>query len=55
MISPLPINRKITVFYSVESLAAIDSFMLHICKHSTAMRRKAWNFWIFPSVYIKKR
>ena len=27
----------------MESIAAIDSFMMHTCKHSPAMRRKAWN------------
>ena len=37
------INREITFLCSIESIAAVDSFMIHTCKHSTAMRRKAWN------------
>ena len=36
------INRKITSLYSVKSIAAIDSFMIHTCKYSTAERRKSW-------------
>ena len=43
MIDLHAINAEITFLYSVESIAAIDSFMIHTCKHSTAMRRKAWN------------
>ncbi len=34
------INREITFLYSMESIAAVDSFMIHTCKYSTAMRRK---------------
>ncbi len=36
------INREITFLCSIESIAAVDSFMIHTCKHSTAMRRKIW-------------
>ncbi|WP_298277032.1 hypothetical protein [Ferroplasma sp.] len=36
------INKEITSFYSMESIAAIDSFMIDTCKYSTAIRRKAW-------------
>ena len=43
MIGLRSINKEITSFYSMESIAAIDSFMMHTCKHSPAMRRKAWN------------
>ncbi|HLH85672.1 MAG TPA: hypothetical protein VKU79_02275 [Thermoplasmataceae archaeon] len=34
------INRSITFLYSMKECAAVDSFMIHTCKHSTAMRRK---------------
>ena len=34
------INRGITFLYSMKECAAIDSFMIHTCKYSTAMRRK---------------
>ena len=43
MIDLHAINNEITTLYSMESIAAVDSFMIHTCKHSTAMRRKAWN------------
>ena len=43
MIDLHAVNNKIASLYSIESIAAIDSFMIHTCKHSTAMRRKAWN------------
>ncbi len=36
------INRGITFLYSMKECAAIDSFMIHTCKYSTAMRRKVW-------------
>ena len=36
------INREITFLHSMESIAAVDSFMIHICKYSTAMRRNYW-------------
>ena len=36
------INSQITSIYSLESIAAVDSFMIHTCKYSTAARRKAW-------------
>ena len=29
------INSEITFLYSVESIAAVDSFMIHTCKPST--------------------
>ncbi len=43
MINLHAINREITFLYSVKFIAAVDSFMIHTCKHSTAMRRKTWN------------
>ena len=43
MIDLHSINMEITYLSSMESIAAVDSFMIHTCKHSTAMRRKAWN------------
>ncbi|WMT53055.1 transposase [Ferroplasma acidiphilum] len=43
MIDLHAVNNEITYLYSIESIAAIDSFIIHTCKHSTAMRRKAWN------------
>ena len=43
MIDLHAVNNEITTLYSIESIAAVDSFMIHTCKHSTAMRRKAWN------------
>ena len=43
MIDLHSINKEITSLYSIESLAAVDSFMIHTCKHSAAMMRKAWN------------
>ena len=36
------INRGIVFLYSIKECAAIDSFMIHTCKYSTAMRRKYW-------------
>ena len=36
------VNREITFLYSMESIAAVDSFMIHTCKYSTAARRKYW-------------
>ena len=36
------INREITFLHSMESIAAVDSFMIHTCKYSTAARRKYW-------------
>lgn len=36
------INRAITFLYSMKEIAAVDSFMIHTCKYSTAMRRKYW-------------
>ena len=35
-------NRSITFLHSMKECAAIDSFMIHTCKYSTAMRRKYW-------------
>ena len=43
MIDSHAINMEIASLYSVESIVAVDSFMIHTCKHSTAMRRKVWN------------
>ena len=42
MIDLHAINNEITYLHSVESIAAIDSFMIYTCKHSTAMRIKIW-------------
>ncbi len=36
------INMEITFLYCMEEIAAVDSFMIHTCKYSTAMRRKYW-------------
>jgi len=36
------LNREITFLYCIEEIAAVDSFMIHTCKYSTAARRKAW-------------
>ncbi len=36
------INRSIRFLYSMRECAAIDSFMIHTCKYSTASRRKVW-------------
>ena len=36
------INREITFLHAMESIAAMDSFMIHTCKYSTASRRKLW-------------
>ena len=37
------INRAIIFLCYMKEIAAIDSFMIHTCKHSTSMRRKHWN------------
>ena len=42
MIDLHAINGEITFPYSMESIAAVDSFMIHTCKYSTAARRKVW-------------
>ena len=42
MIDLHAINREIAFLYSMEEIAAVDSFMIHTCKYSTAMRRKYW-------------
>jgi len=36
------INREIVFLYSMKECAALDSFMIHTCKYSTAIRRKNW-------------
>lgn len=36
------INREIAFLYYIEEIAAVDSFMIHTCKYSTAVRRKYW-------------
>ena len=36
------INRKITFFDSKEECTAMDSFMIHTCKYSIAVRRNYW-------------
>jgi hypothetical protein len=40
MIDLHAINREIAFLYSMESIAAMDSFMIHTCKYSTAARRR---------------
>jgi hypothetical protein len=42
------INREIAFLHSMESIAAVDSFMIHTCKYSTAMRRKYWGNYMDP-------
>jgi len=42
------INREIAFLYAVESIAAIDSFMVHTCKYSTAARRRVWGNYTDP-------
>ena len=37
------ISSHIAMTYSMGTIAAIDSFMIHTCKYSTAVRRKYWN------------
>ncbi len=54
MIDLQSINMEITSLYSIESIATVDSFIIHTCKHSTAMRRKEWNNYKDPvSVWSK--
>ena len=36
------INRGISFLHSMKECAAVDSFMIHTCKYSTASRRKSW-------------
>ena len=36
------INSKITYEHTMNECAAMDSFMIHTCKYSTAVRRKLW-------------
>ena len=39
------INREIAFLYAVESIAAIDSFMIHTCRYSTEARTtKGWSY-----------
>ena len=42
------IYREIAFLYAVESIAAIDSFMMYICRYSTAARRKVWGNYTDP-------
>ena len=42
MIDLHALNRKITCESSMNECAAMDSFMIHTCKYSTAVRRKYW-------------
>ena len=37
------INMEIASLYSMESIVAVDSFLVHTCKYSTPMRRKVWS------------
>ena len=36
------INRGIWLLFCMKECAALDSFMIHTCKYSTALRRKYW-------------
>ncbi len=36
------INSEITSLYTMDNIAVADSFMIHTCKYSTAVRRKNW-------------
>ena len=36
------INRGIWFLFCMKECAALDSFMIHTCKYSTALRRKYW-------------
>ena len=36
------INREVSFLYSMKSIAAEYSFMIHTCKYSTAVRMKYW-------------
>ena len=49
------INRGIVLLYSMKECAAIDSFMIHTCKHSTAMRRKYWGNYRGPYDTLHRR
>ncbi len=49
------INRGITFLYSMKECAAIDSFMIHTCKYSTAMRRKYWGNYRGPYDTLHRR
>ena len=42
------INSEITFLYSIESTAAIDYYMVHTCKHSTALRRRQYGRYTDP-------
>lgn len=37
------ISSDIAMAYSMGTIAAIDSFMIHTCRYSTAVRRRYWN------------
>ncbi|MGP6239872.1 transposase, partial [Cuniculiplasma sp. SKW4] len=42
------VNREITFLYAMELIVAIDSFMIHTCKYSTAARRRVWGNYADP-------
>ena len=42
------INSEITFLYLIESTAAIDYYMVHTCKHSTALRRRQYGRYTDP-------
>ena len=42
MIDLHALNKKFTYEHSMNECAAMDSFMIHTCKYSTAVRRKLW-------------
>ena len=48
------INREIAFLYAVESIAAIDSFMIHTCRYSTVARRKARGKYKYPETYLDR-
>ncbi len=49
------INREIVFLHSMKECAAIDSFMIHTCKYSTAMRRKYWGNYRGPYDTLHRR
>ncbi|MGP6239479.1 transposase, partial [Cuniculiplasma sp. SKW4] len=42
------VNSEITFLYAMELIVAIDSFMIHTCKYSTAARRRVWGNYADP-------
>ena len=36
------VNREVLFLHSMKECAAVDSFMIHTCKYSTAASREVW-------------